>query len=91
MSGTAITMENGLLNVPNDPVINYIEGDGIGVDITPVMLNVVNAVAKHTVANEALFGQKYWLGKRRFTPRANGFLKQRLTQCEPVLCQSKVH
>ena len=43
MSGTAITMENGLLNVPNDPVIHYIEGDGIGVDITPVMMKVVNA------------------------------------------------
>ena len=43
MSGTAITMENGLLNVPNDPVINYIEGDGIGVDITTVMIKVVNA------------------------------------------------
>ena len=35
------------LNVPNDPVIPYIEGDGIGVDITPAMLNVVDAaVAK---------------------------------------------
>ncbi len=35
------------LNVPNKPIIPYIEGDGIGVDITPVMLSVVNtAVAK---------------------------------------------
>lgn len=31
------------LNVPNHPIIPYIEGDGIGVDITPVMLSVVNA------------------------------------------------
>ncbi len=31
------------LNVPNRPVIPFIEGDGIGVDITPVMRRVVNA------------------------------------------------
>ncbi len=35
------------LNVPDNPVIPYIEGDGIGVDITPVMIDVVDAaVAK---------------------------------------------
>jgi len=31
------------LNVPNFPIIPYIEGDGIGIDVTPVMLDVVNA------------------------------------------------
>ena len=31
------------LNVPNNPIIPFIEGDGIGVDISPVMLAVVNA------------------------------------------------
>ncbi|MFN3790735.1 NADP-dependent isocitrate dehydrogenase [Massilia sp.] len=31
------------LNVPDNPVIPYIEGDGTGVDITPVMLKVVDA------------------------------------------------
>jgi isocitrate dehydrogenase len=31
------------LNVPDFPVIPYIEGDGIGIDVTPVMLDVVNA------------------------------------------------
>ncbi len=35
------------LNVPDQPIIPYLEGDGIGVDITPVMKNVVDsAVAK---------------------------------------------
>lgn len=35
------------LNVPDHPIIPYIEGDGIGVDITPVMQKVVDAaVAK---------------------------------------------
>ncbi len=32
-----------LTNIPNNPIIPYIEGDGIGVDVTPVMIKVVNA------------------------------------------------
>ena len=31
------------LNVPNNPIIPYIEGDGIGVDVTPPMIQVVDA------------------------------------------------
>ena len=46
--GEKITVNADLsLNVPDNPVIPFIEGDGIGVDITPAMLNVVDAaVAK---------------------------------------------
>jgi isocitrate dehydrogenase len=46
--GARITVDPDLsLNVPNNPVIPYIEGDGTGVDITPVMKRVVDAaVAK---------------------------------------------
>ena len=47
-AGSRISVaEDGTLNVPDNPIIPYIEGDGIGIDITPVMLNVVDAaVAK---------------------------------------------
>jgi len=34
------------LSVPDNPVIPYIEGDGTGVDITPVMLKVVDAAVR---------------------------------------------
>ncbi|MFT5691981.1 MAG: isocitrate dehydrogenase [Oceanicoccus sp.] len=34
------------LNVPNNPIIPYIEGDGIGADISPVMIKVVNAAVE---------------------------------------------
>ena len=38
---------DGELLIPNDPIIPFIEGDGIGSDITPVMIDVVdNAVNK---------------------------------------------
>jgi isocitrate dehydrogenase len=35
--------KDGSLTVPNNPIIPFIEGDGIGVDITPVMIAVVDA------------------------------------------------
>ena len=41
--GKKITLQNGKLNVPENPIIPYIEGDGIGVDVTPAMLKVVDA------------------------------------------------
>jgi isocitrate dehydrogenase len=45
--GTKITVNaDNSLNVPPNPIIPFIEGDGTGVDITPVMINVVNAAVK---------------------------------------------
>ena len=38
------------LNVPDRPIIPFIEGDGIGIDITPVMINVVNAAVDKAYA-----------------------------------------
>ena len=37
---------DGVLQVPDEPEIPYIEGDGTGVDITPVMLKVVDAAVQ---------------------------------------------
>ena len=47
-SGSKITVNPDFsLTVPNEPIIPFIEGDGTGADITPVMLKVVDAaVAK---------------------------------------------
>ena len=43
--GSKITLKDGALQVPDNPIIPYIEGDGIGIDITPAMIDVVdNAV-----------------------------------------------
>jgi len=38
-----IANQDSSLNVPSNPIIPYIEGDGIGVDISPVMIKVVDA------------------------------------------------
>jgi len=53
--GSKITVNADFsLNVPDQPVIPYIEGDGTGLDITPVMLKVVDAAV-----------EKSYGGKRR--------------------------
>ncbi len=49
---------DGTLKVPNNPIIPFIEGDGIGVDITPVMIKVVNAAIKKAYNNDK---QIHWL------------------------------
>ena len=45
-SGEKITMSPHGLNVPNNPIIPYIEGDGIGVDISPTMIAVLDAAVE---------------------------------------------
>ncbi|MCF7694953.1 NADP-dependent isocitrate dehydrogenase [Mycetohabitans rhizoxinica] len=46
-AGEKITVNQDFsLNVPDQPIIPYIEGDGIGFDITPVMVKVVDAAVE---------------------------------------------
>ncbi|MGO3123253.1 MAG: isocitrate/isopropylmalate family dehydrogenase, partial [Advenella sp.] len=46
-SGEKITVNADFsLNVPDQPIIPFIEGDGTGADITPVMLKVVDAAVE---------------------------------------------
>ena len=70
-------MENGKLNIPNDPLIHYIEGDGIGVDITPVMIKVVDASVEKAyegrrgiVWSEVLAGEKAFNATGEWLPEA---------------------
>ena len=46
IEGKKITVNKKILQVPNHPIIPFIEGDGIGVDITPVMKKVVDFSVK---------------------------------------------
>ncbi|MDT8386824.1 MAG: NADP-dependent isocitrate dehydrogenase [Thiogranum sp.] len=51
--GEKITVNADLsLNVPDQPIIPFIEGDGIGVDITPVMRDVVDAAVEKAFAGK---------------------------------------
>jgi isocitrate dehydrogenase len=52
-TGQKITVnKNYTLNVPDQPILPYIEGDGTGVDITPVMIKVVDAAVKKAYAGK---------------------------------------
>ncbi len=51
--GDKITVNADMsLNVPNNPVIPFIEGDGIGVDVSPVMIKVVDAAVQKAYGGE---------------------------------------
>ena len=53
VTGDKITVNaDNSLNVPDNPIIPYIEGDGIGVDITPVMIDVVDAAVAKAYAGQ---------------------------------------
>ena len=67
---------DGELLIPNDPIIPFIEGDGIGSDITPVMIDVVDNAVNRAYGKErkiawmeifcgekavATYGQDIWL------------------------------
>lgn len=52
-NGDKITVNADMsLNVPNNPIIPFIEGDGIGVDISPVMIKVVDAAVEKAYGGE---------------------------------------
>jgi isocitrate dehydrogenase len=77
MSGEPVVMQNGKLHIPNNPTIHYIEGDGIGVDISPVMISVVDAAVakayggeKSIAWNEVLAGEKAFNATGEWLPEA---------------------
>ena len=52
MSGTKITIANGKLNVPNAPILPFIEGDGIGPDIWAAASRVLDAAVEKAYGGE---------------------------------------
>lgn len=76
-SGSKIQIKNDYsLAVPDDPIIPFIEGDGTGVDITPVMIKVIDGAIKKAYGDSRkiswmeiyagekstrIYGQDIWL------------------------------
>ena len=62
-----IQLFEGTLQVPENPIIHYIEGDGIGIDITPVMIRVVDqAVTKAYGRSRQLQWSEVLAGQKAF-------------------------
>ncbi len=52
-NGSKITLDkSGKLNIPDNPIIPFIEGDGIGSDITPAMIQVVDSAIEKSYAGK---------------------------------------
>jgi isocitrate dehydrogenase len=52
MSGTKVTIEKGRLQVPNDPIIPFVEGDGIGPDIWAAASRVLDAAVEKAYSGQ---------------------------------------
>ncbi len=78
MSGEKISINQDLsLNVPHNPIIPYIEGDGIGVDIWPATQNVLDSAVevayngkKKIEWKEILAGEKAFKATGEWLPKA---------------------
>ncbi|MBU2841558.1 NADP-dependent isocitrate dehydrogenase [Acidithiobacillus thiooxidans] len=51
-TGSPLTLLNGVLQVPDQPIIPFIEGDGIGCDVTPAMRSVVDAAVANVYGGQ---------------------------------------
>lgn len=81
-NGEKITVNKDFsLSVPNNPIIPFIEGDGIGVDISPVMCDVIDAAVEKAYGSErkiawmeiyagekanTVYGDNTWLPEETF-------------------------
>lgn len=67
MSEQKITINNGVLNVPDHPTVPFIEGDGTGVDIWPAAQNVLDsAVAKAYNGAKSIQWKEVLAGEKAF-------------------------
>lgn len=78
MSGSKITMQDGKLQVPDQPIIPFIEGDGIGPDIWAAAVRVLDAAVEKAYKgkrkihwHEILAGQKAFDKTEKWLPNAS--------------------
>lgn len=72
MTGSKITIKNGKLKVPNDPIIPFIEGDGTGPDIWRSSVRVIDAaVEKAYKGKKKIVWQEVLAGEKAFNQTGN--------------------
>ena len=72
MSAEKITISNGKLNVPDEPIIPFIEGDGTGVDIWPASQKVLDkAVQKAFGGSKRIAWMEVLAGEKSFNQTGN--------------------
>ncbi|HEY5692754.1 MAG TPA: isocitrate/isopropylmalate family dehydrogenase, partial [Cyclobacteriaceae bacterium] len=69
---TKITISNGKLNVPDNPIVPFIEGDGTGVDIWPASKHVIDsAVEKAYGGKRKIEWKEVLAGEKAFNKTGN--------------------
>ncbi len=90
MSGSKISIQNGKLNVPNDPIIPFIEGDGIGPDIWAASEKVIDAaVEKAYGGDKKINWHEVYAGQKAFDKTSEWLPEQTLTDIGEYLVAIK--
>ena len=81
MTGTKITMsKRGKLTVPKDPIIPFIEGDGIGPDIWAAAVRVLDAAVEKAYAGDRkIHWKEIYAGEKANARRTNDWLPRETT------------
>ncbi len=90
MSAQKITIENGKLNVPNNPVIPFIEGDGTGPDIWAASIKVLDAAVKKAYNGEKKIEWKeVFAGEKAFNKTGEWLPNETLDEIKKYLVAIK--
>ena len=85
MTAEKITQGTEGLNVPNEPIIPFIIGDGIGPDIWKAASRVIDAAVEKAYNGEKRIEWKEVLaGQKHLIQLANGYLKKHLIQLKNI-------
>ena len=90
MAGEKIQTKNGVLNVPNNPVIPYIEGDGIGADIWAAASKVIDAAVEKAYNGEKKIDWlEVYAGQKAFDKTGEWLPKDTLDKIDEYLIAIK--
>ncbi len=90
MAGKKIQTKNGVLNVPNNPVIPYIEGDGIGADIWAAASKVIDAAVEKAYNGEKKIDWlEVYAGQKAFDKTGEWLPKDTLDKIDEYLIAIK--
>ena len=89
-NGSKIRMDNGKLQVPNDPIIPFIEGDGIGPDIWKASVRVFDAAVEKAYQGERKINWlEVYAGEKAFNKFNNWLPDETIEQCREYLVSIK--
>jgi isocitrate dehydrogenase len=90
MSGSKISMVNGKLTVPNDPIIPFIEGDGTGADIWAASVRVIDAsVQKAYNGTRKIHWLEVLAGEKAFNLTGNWLPEDTITNIDEYMVAIK--